>query len=713
MIRLRIISIIMLAWLGTFVPIHAVTPPECYVAFQKDSVRRSQQGMLLWGNRILAFEHGGHCRVYDRKEGKLIAAGDFDVESSSKSNHCNQANLGVEQLPGAEMPVVYLSVAKPGSPIDMRCHVESISRNGRTWSSRLVQTLELDTTLWAVRGLYTIFGAPSWLVDRERKALWVFSGHVRTVPKAMPDGFISNKLVATRFRIPALSEGLKVTLGADDVLEQVALDMDAYATQSGCVHDGKLYSCFGFGNVYPVTTSKIRVYDLDRRSVAARVDLDSLILEECEALMIDGDRMLVNTNSPRIYSVGLPEIDGDHKWKGTYRVDPFTTPEERTAPEGYVPFYLSSYCRHGIRHIDSASVLPMVRRSLEWGDSMRMLTPLGKVVMARFTDLWPTVDQRTGDLTAGGSRQWSDYALKLVKEYPELFTTGAIVSSQSTNVMRTARSMEAFMVKGDVSSRFHTWLNPYADGCPTKLPIDEEMRSRSGRWYPIWREYVRSHIDMDEWLGAIFTSPDSVRSTFDEIELCNAFFTLVCAAPALDRPESFSELFTTQQAEAMWAADNLRQYMQKGRHSVNLARGWQQAGKMLDNIITCADEDIASGRTTVRMRFGHDGCMMAMLAFLEAGTWGVATDDPAEIKEAWQTWRIPMASKVNFVLYRRTAEDPVLVKVLLNGEALSLPLPEAGSSRCYRWDDFRASSLSRIMEAASGLASTASTPLNK
>lgn len=699
------------------------TAPLCEVAYTKDASRRSQQGMALWGDLLLAFEHGGHCTVYDRSKGELRHAGEFDVESSSRGNHCNQANFGVERLPGAEMPVIYLSVAQPKSPLDMRCHVESITRKGRKWSSGLVQTLELDTAGWARRELNTIFGAPSWLIDRERGDMWVFSGRVRTVPAAMPT-FAHNKLVATRFRIPSLSEGKYVRLGADDVLEQVVLDMDAYATQSGCIHDGKLFYSFGFGDKYPVTTSKIRVYDLDRRCVAARVDLDSLIREECEALMVDGHRMLVNTNSPRIYSVAMPEMPDPTLSRGTYRVDPFAQPEDRTAPDGYEPFMISTYCRHGIRHIDSAPVLPLVKSALEWGDSAGILTPLGTIMLERLHGLWPTVDRRTGDLTAGGTRQWETYAAKLCREYPEVISAGATVQSQSTNVMRTARSMEAFnsalsricrdvRITGDVSSRYHTWLNPYANDCPTKLPLDEEMRSHDGRWYQLWRRFVESRIDLHGWLATIFTQPDSAASRFDAITLCEAMFTLSNAAPALDRPESFSELFTPSQAEAMWEADNARQYMQKGRHSVNLGRGWQQAARMLDNIISCADDDITSGRRGLRMRFGHDGCLMALLALLEADSWGTATDNLDEVKDFWQTWRIPMASKLSFVFFRnRSDNDDILVKVLLNGKALSLPIQPTGAAQCYRWPQLRSLALSKIESAYEALEASADTPLN-
>lgn len=278
----------------------------CDVVYTKLPKQHSWQGMALWGDWLLSFEDGGYCRVYDRSGDTLRHEADFTIASADPANHCNQANLGVEQLPGSEMPVVYLTVGKPGSPLDMRCHVESIERSGRKWSSRLVQTIELDTTGWYAAGLNTIFGAPSWLIDRDKKSIWVFSAKLRTLPSTTPS-FDMNHYVATKFRLPAIAEGEFVRFTVDDVLDQAVFEMDVYATQSGCIHDGKIYYSFGFGHhKTPLTHSKVRVYDLDKRCIAARIELDSLIPEECEAVAIDGDRMLINTNSRLIYGVPLP-----------------------------------------------------------------------------------------------------------------------------------------------------------------------------------------------------------------------------------------------------------------------------------------------------------------------------------------------------------------------------------------------------------------------
>ena len=57
---------------------------------------------------------------------------------------------------------------KVGSELEWLCFVESITRRGKRFSSEIVQTIELDGSKWAEKGYVPIFGAPSWLVDRER-----------------------------------------------------------------------------------------------------------------------------------------------------------------------------------------------------------------------------------------------------------------------------------------------------------------------------------------------------------------------------------------------------------------------------------------------------------------------------------------------------------------------------------------------------------------
>lgn len=91
----------------------------------------------------------------------------------------------------------------------------------------------------------------------------------------------------------------------------------------------------------------------------------------------------------------------------------------------------------------------------------------------------------------------------------------------------------------------------------------------------------------------------------------------------------------------------------------------------------------------MRLRFGHDGCIMALLTLMRIDGWTTPVTDPAKIKDVWQVHRIPMASNMQFVFYRNKKNpDDVLVRVLLNEKELRLPLP-GDRAPYYRWEDFR------------------------
>lgn len=288
--------------------------PECSEFIVKQGRGRAQQGLEMYKRYIFSLEDGGHVNVYDFKkaDGKPIAG--FELESSCPDNHANNAEFGVEKKRGASFPLMYISVGKPGSDLDWTCFVESITRCGKRFSSELVQTITLDISGFAAKGYEPIFGAPSWLIDRERKALWVFSAHQRTTPNVTLRAE-DNFYIAYRFRIPALSEGAKVTLTVDDLQQQVTFPFETWFTQSGCMYDGKIFYCFGVGKLDPENRpSRIRVYDTDSGTIIAKYNLNEEIPFEMEDLVIRDGWIYVNTNTspkrgqgdPVIYKLSMP-----------------------------------------------------------------------------------------------------------------------------------------------------------------------------------------------------------------------------------------------------------------------------------------------------------------------------------------------------------------------------------------------------------------------
>lgn len=85
-------------------------------------------------------------------------------------------------------------------------------------------------------------------------------------------------------------------------------------------------------------------------------------------------------------------------------------------------------------------------------------------------------------------------------------------------------------------------------------------------------------------------------------------------------------------------------------------------------------------------RFGHDGCIMALLALMGVDSWGQSAGFE-EVKNIWQTYEIPMASNLQFVFYKNK-KGLVIFKLMLNERNLTLPF-QPYSGVYYKWEDFK------------------------
>ena len=96
---------------------------------------RAQQGMTMHGNWIISCEDGGKVNLYDFRKKDGVPVASFKLASAQKDNHANNAEFGIERKKGASFPLLYISVGKVGCPIEWTCFVESVTRNGNTFTS--------------------------------------------------------------------------------------------------------------------------------------------------------------------------------------------------------------------------------------------------------------------------------------------------------------------------------------------------------------------------------------------------------------------------------------------------------------------------------------------------------------------------------------------------------------------------------------------------
>ncbi len=711
---------------------------DCSIFISKERRIGSQQGMVIYNDYIICLEDGGYVNVYDFKTASPKPIAEFELASARPDNHANNASLGIETKKGASFPLLYVTNGKVGSEIEWICFVESITKKGKKFSTEIVQTIVLDGKDWDKKGWVPIFGAPSWMVDPIREELWVFSARKRTVARITKNAW-ENQYIATKFRIPKLSEGKEVKLDVNDILDQVVFPFETWFTQAGCAHDGKIYFGFGVGQVDDSRPSRIRVYDTDTRTITARYELQQDIPNEIEDIALYKGWLYVNTNTrpgktPHIYKLSLPKakpapaspkeeiLQCPEKASGVYFVRDLTAKYVSQPPKGYKPLYINGISRHGARHVDDPITYPAIYESLEKADSNNNLTDFGKATWMRLKPFKQNVYYHEGDLTQIGYRQGREMGKRMVDNYPEVFEGKPFLKVNATNVLRVSATMQSF-VQGITSKRPHLeWneidnsrsflkkLNPYGTKCPDKLPIDISMHDPDGPWYKKYTDFRNSKIDADAFLSRLFKDVEQVKNEYDAYELEWRFWLMASVMQGLDRQVPIWDIFTQEEILAWAEVENYKYYAQKGNEPVNFGRGPGLGSRTFRHLLEESAKDISLGRHGLNFNFGHDGSLMSMLVNLQVGTWHKSTDNPEDVLDIWQYWNIPMGSNIQMIFYKHETTDHVLVKFMLNEEDVKLPLKSIHDC-FYDWEEVYDYYISHCNEVEKSLEETSTIKL--
>ncbi|MBR1609638.1 MAG: hypothetical protein IJ678_08510 [Kiritimatiellae bacterium] len=367
-------------------------------------------------------------------------------------------------------------------------------------------------------------------------------------------------------------------------------------------------------------------------------------------------------------------------------------------PDGYVPFYVAHYGRHGSRYqIDKKSfrAVETLRAAKEAG----VLTDAGSDLLARLEPIVAEHDGMWGQLSLLGAEEHRRLAARMHERFPAVFAGGGKVRCQASTIQRCLASMANFActLKGlepalDFSfatgDRYMaTILHPY-------LHSDER-----GKWLARFdREIVEKNVDPARLVGAFFRDspetarlvPEPHRFAFDLFAAANSFETLGVELGGA----SIDDVFAFPELTGLARARSCIHYA----HMANAEEyGWcaaESARPLAAEIAASASDAIARGDVRADLRFGHDSGLRPLAGLL--GLEGAGARSPAA--DSWRTsptWRdMPMASNLQIVLYRRPAgggDGPeILAKVLYNEAetAVSGLVPHSGPY--YDWNDLRA-----------------------
>ena len=137
-------------------------------------------------------------------------------------------------------------------------------------------------------------------------------------------------------------------------------------------------------------------------------------------------------------------IQSSEKMGSIYYAYPTPNGIQTPVPEGYSPFYISHYGRHGSRWMTSDERYLEVIRVFDTFHNKSGLTDLGEDVRLRLQKVWENARGRGGNLTPLGERQHKAIAKRLYQQYPHIFRDSANISARSSVSVRCIMSMSAF-----------------------------------------------------------------------------------------------------------------------------------------------------------------------------------------------------------------------------------------------------------------------------
>ena len=378
-----------------------------------------------------------------------------------------------------------------------------------------------------------------------------------------------------------------------------------------------------------------------------------------------------------------------------YVYDGSSLPELTPAPEGYRPFYISHFARHGARYCTSEYDTLNGWLTKAWEEGL--LTEEGKDFYTRYQAFYRNVRYCSGNLTGVGKAQHRDIAARMFRRFPQVFDGPTHVEAVSTESPRVIMSMWSCLsglqaldgdidINADASGKYAPWLQP---SLSSNAYMIKGGFKRNDAAENALKAYFEETVPWKEIAGRFFTAPDALAALKTTPEkFLSTLYSVVTDTYCLDRDKGcFDDVFTADQLYPLWKGMSARYFLHVANYENSGSHILDYAGFTIGQIIESAQADIASGATQLRLRFGHDSGIAPLLVMLDVNGCGRATSSFDESLEIFPSYIIPMGASLQLVFYKN-AQGNILLKVLLNEQEATLPIqPVQGPY--YSWEDFK------------------------
>ncbi|MCR5003962.1 MAG: histidine phosphatase family protein [Bacteroidales bacterium] len=366
-------------------------------------------------------------------------------------------------------------------------------------------------------------------------------------------------------------------------------------------------------------------------------------------------------------------------------------------PKGYEPFHIEHLGRHGSRNLENMEDYTDLYECLHKGDSLGLLTPLGKQLKTEVEVLLAFVEDRCGMLVPRGEREHRHIIDRMYRNYPEVFSTKGgrecWVDASSTKVFRTMMSLAYGL------DELKT-LNPEIRTTRTSDDRIEKALYALPQYRAVYKEtsgirFDYSNVDPTRLMKTIYTDYSFLSRKKQTLFLkCMWRFACVGAMNQGDLDQDYYKYLTVEDIFPMWEKHNLFMYLSHGPSTKYGKRVASDLVPLLRSMIENEQACFEGRGPAAGLHYAHDIHVMPMASLM--GIKGCATPetDINKVYEVWCDYIVsPMACNIQLVFFKKkNAKDDgdVLVKVLMNEKESSFDGLETTCWPYYRWTDVKA-----------------------
>lgn len=365
-------------------------------------------------------------------------------------------------------------------------------------------------------------------------------------------------------------------------------------------------------------------------------------------------------------------------------------------PEGYTPFHIEHYGRHGSRWLTSEKQYLQPIETLHKANKYGYLTEQGKDALRRLEIIQLAAHKREGELSELGAEQHRGIARRMYHNFPEVFADSATINARSTVVIRCILSMEnecqelkalnpKLRISHDASNADMYYMNFYDDFY--------KVQHDSARAY--FKRLTANDINHISFINRLISNKQFAKDSVDAPSTIEHIFDIASNMQSHNFDFDLYDLFTLNELYALWNRWNKFWYIGYGNSAEYGHIHPYIQRNLLYNIIESADNAIKSNKNSANLRFGHEVCVLPLAVLMELGDCNKRVSSLDNLANEWRAHDIfPMACNIQMIFYRNK-DNQILVKVLLNEEEVQLPI-KSNIHPYYDWSNLRSYYLGKL-----------------